>query len=179
MWDTLSLTRRWVCHLQLLLALASAVILGFQLLETRDHILLSQIRDFPFRRFLRVAWRQWRYATLDTDSSQPNFVYNNFVRTEQKTSFPTIPILLCVFADLLLITGSDNVACFFDAAGMRLISRCLAVKHSGFQASCHNNIQAETCTHYIERIHRYRPLKNQDKFARTIKQFISEEESGP
>jgi hypothetical protein len=43
----LSLTRGRVCHLQLLLALASAVILGSESLGTRDHILLSRIRDFP------------------------------------------------------------------------------------------------------------------------------------
>jgi hypothetical protein len=36
-----------VCRLQLLLALASTVILGFEHRETQDHILLSQIRDFP------------------------------------------------------------------------------------------------------------------------------------
>jgi hypothetical protein len=44
----LSLTRGWVCRLQVLLALASAVILGPESRGTRDHILLSQIRDFLF-----------------------------------------------------------------------------------------------------------------------------------
>jgi hypothetical protein len=39
----LSLTRGWVCRLQLLLALASAVILGSESHGTCDHILLSQI----------------------------------------------------------------------------------------------------------------------------------------
>jgi hypothetical protein len=48
MWDTLSLARGRVCRLQLLLALANAVILGSESRETHDHILLSQIRDFPF-----------------------------------------------------------------------------------------------------------------------------------
>jgi hypothetical protein len=43
----LSLTRERVCHLQLLLVLASAVILGSESRGTHDHILLSQIRDFP------------------------------------------------------------------------------------------------------------------------------------
>jgi hypothetical protein len=38
-----SLMRGWVCRLQLLLALASAVILGFESRGTHDHILLSQI----------------------------------------------------------------------------------------------------------------------------------------
>jgi hypothetical protein len=44
----LSLTRGRVCHLQLLLALASAVILVSESLGTRDRILLCQIWDSPF-----------------------------------------------------------------------------------------------------------------------------------
>jgi hypothetical protein len=44
---TSSLTRGWVCRLQLLLALASAVILRSESRGTHDHIFLSQIRDFP------------------------------------------------------------------------------------------------------------------------------------
>jgi hypothetical protein len=59
----LSLTRGRVCRLQLLLDLASAVILGSESLETRDHILLSQIRDFPFRLLLLLAGSRWRYST--------------------------------------------------------------------------------------------------------------------
>jgi hypothetical protein len=39
--------REWVCRLQSLLALASAVILGSESRGTHDHILLSQIRDSP------------------------------------------------------------------------------------------------------------------------------------
>jgi hypothetical protein len=53
---TLSLTRGRVCPLQLLMALTSAVILGLA-------ILLSQIRDIPFRRLLRPAGLRWRYST--------------------------------------------------------------------------------------------------------------------
>jgi hypothetical protein len=52
-----------VCRLQLLLALASAVILGSESRGTREHILLSQIRDFSFRRLLRLAGSRWRYST--------------------------------------------------------------------------------------------------------------------
>jgi hypothetical protein len=44
---TPSLTRGWVCLLQLLLAFANAVILGPQSRGTHDHILLSQILDSP------------------------------------------------------------------------------------------------------------------------------------
>jgi hypothetical protein len=40
-----SLTRGWVCRLQLLLALASALILRFESRGTQYDILLSQIRD--------------------------------------------------------------------------------------------------------------------------------------
>jgi hypothetical protein len=42
------LTRGRVCRLQLLLALARAVILVSESRGTREHILLSQIRDFLF-----------------------------------------------------------------------------------------------------------------------------------
>jgi hypothetical protein len=44
---TSSLTRGWVCHLQLLLALTSSVILWSQSRRTHNHILLSQIWDSP------------------------------------------------------------------------------------------------------------------------------------
>jgi hypothetical protein len=60
---TFSMTRGWVCHLKLLLALASAFILGSYSRGTRDHILRSQIRDFPFCRLLRLAGLRWRYST--------------------------------------------------------------------------------------------------------------------
>jgi hypothetical protein len=43
----LSLTRERVCRLQLLLVLASAATLWSESRGTRDHILLSQIRDSP------------------------------------------------------------------------------------------------------------------------------------
>jgi hypothetical protein len=52
---TSSLTKGWIYHLQLLLALASAFILGSESRGTRDHILLSQIRDFPLCHLLRLA----------------------------------------------------------------------------------------------------------------------------
>jgi hypothetical protein len=41
-------TRGRVCRLQLQLVLASTVIFGSESVRTRDHILLSQIRDFLF-----------------------------------------------------------------------------------------------------------------------------------
>jgi hypothetical protein len=76
-----------VCCLQLLLDLASAVILGSEFRGTPGRILLSQIRDFPsldgqvpvfisprkrvapgtgfpFHRLLRLAGLRWRYSNL-------------------------------------------------------------------------------------------------------------------
>jgi hypothetical protein len=59
----LSLTTGQVCRLQLLLVLASPVILGSESRGTREHILRSQIRDFPFRRLRRLTGLRWRYST--------------------------------------------------------------------------------------------------------------------
>jgi hypothetical protein len=44
---TSSLTRGWICRLQLMLPLASAVVIRSESRGTRDHIILSQIRDSP------------------------------------------------------------------------------------------------------------------------------------
>jgi hypothetical protein len=44
---TSSLTRKWVCRLQLLLVIASAVTIGSESRGTHDYILLSQNRDSP------------------------------------------------------------------------------------------------------------------------------------
>jgi hypothetical protein len=58
----LSLARGRVCRLQLLLVFASVVIFGSDSHGTRDHNLLSQIRDFPFRRLLRLVGLRWKYS---------------------------------------------------------------------------------------------------------------------
>jgi hypothetical protein len=78
----LSLMRGRVCHLELLLALASAVILGSESRGTRGHILLSQVRDFPFRRLLRLAGLRWRYSTPRPHGSFQN---SNFYVFRQQT----------------------------------------------------------------------------------------------
>jgi hypothetical protein len=57
------LTKGRGCRLQLLLAPASAVILGCESRGTRDHILLSQVRDSPILRLLGPAGLRWRYST--------------------------------------------------------------------------------------------------------------------
>jgi hypothetical protein len=80
-----SLTRGRVCRLQLLLALANTAILGSESLGTRDHILLSQIRDFPFRRLLRLAGSRWRYSSPPPHSLPTVPLYNPSARTPRKT----------------------------------------------------------------------------------------------
>jgi hypothetical protein len=73
----LSLTRGRVCRLQLLLALASAFILGSES--------LSQIRDFPFRRLLRLAGRRWRYSTPPQHGiAFPGLVWSPFLALGEK-----------------------------------------------------------------------------------------------
>jgi hypothetical protein len=46
---TSSLARGWVCHLQLLLALTSAVLIGFKSLGDHDHIVTCYLRSQPIR----------------------------------------------------------------------------------------------------------------------------------
>jgi hypothetical protein len=68
-----ALTIGRVCRLQLLLAFARAVNFRSDSRGTRDHILLSQISDFPFRRLLRLARLRWRYSTPPPHGSIPGF----------------------------------------------------------------------------------------------------------
>jgi hypothetical protein len=63
-----------VCHLQLPLTLASAVIFGSKSRGTSDHILLSQIQDFHLCCLLRLAGLRWRYSTLPPHGINPTGV---------------------------------------------------------------------------------------------------------
>jgi hypothetical protein len=54
--------------------LASADNLGPEFLGTRDHILLSQIRDFPFHRLLRLAGSRRRYSTPPPHGNIPSYL---------------------------------------------------------------------------------------------------------
>jgi hypothetical protein len=91
----LSLTRGRICPLQLLLALTSAVILCSESRGTRDHILLSQIWDFPFRRLVRLAGLRWRYSnppphwwlSLKNWLSSKHHRYNISTWATQKSEF--------------------------------------------------------------------------------------------
>jgi hypothetical protein len=106
-----SLTRGRVCRLQLLLALASAVIFGSESRRTRCHSLLSQIRDFPFRRLLRLAGSRWRYSTPPPHGLDPyTLLWYDMNRIENDAS-----------------NNSSVLLHIFSAAGTCLTSRCLAM----------------------------------------------------
>jgi hypothetical protein len=100
-----SLTRGRVCHLQLLLVLASAAILGSESVGTRNHILCLKIQDFPFRRLLRLAGLRWRYPTLPphgivspnfTENTDPIFIIS-ITRVRSCSTSVSIPIFYLVF----------------------------------------------------------------------------------
>jgi hypothetical protein len=69
-----SLTRGRFCILYMLRTLASVVSLGSESFGTYDHILLSQILDFPFRRLLRLAWSRWKNSTRPPHGCLPFWV---------------------------------------------------------------------------------------------------------
>jgi hypothetical protein len=72
-----SLTRGRVCLFDMLMALV--VFLGSESLGTRDHILLSQIWDFPFRRLLRLARSRWRYSNPPPHGSLTSRLFWNLL----------------------------------------------------------------------------------------------------
>jgi hypothetical protein len=77
-----SLTRGRVCLLYILLALASTVILESESRGNRDHILHSQIRDFPFRHLIRLAGSRWRYSTPKIDQKSKS----SYVPTDDQSA---------------------------------------------------------------------------------------------
>jgi hypothetical protein len=132
-----SLTRGRVCLLYKLLALGNVIFLGSQSLWTCNHILLSQIWDFPFRRLLRLAGSRWRYSTppphgLNNASCLRSSLYS-FGADPEKIPFPfsSQQFLSChrgVRTSPLRWNGSSSiVACTFFAAKIRLLRRCLAM----------------------------------------------------
>jgi hypothetical protein len=119
----LSLTRGWVCRLQLLLALASAVIFGSESRGTRDHILLSQIRNF----FSSPSATRTRYSTPPPHLSP---LYNFGANQIQITTFNSSPIIPCPSV----------------AAETCLPSRCLAMEVSAMFLWLHTSV----VSHYIQ-----------------------------
>jgi hypothetical protein len=92
----LSLTRRWVSSLKLLLGLARAVILGSESRGTHDHILLSKIRDFPFPCLLRLAGLRWRYSNPPPHGTSPLLLNCDFFFiTSRRPEYSPLKQFLC------------------------------------------------------------------------------------
>jgi hypothetical protein len=116
-----SLTRGRVCLLGTLLALASAVFLRSESLGVRDHILLSQIWDFPV--FLlphttrRVTVEVFDPASTRVWTDQINCLQDNFpARTTSETQFfyccARVHLRRNVFTEPLLTNGSVRHSTF-------------------------------------------------------------------
>jgi hypothetical protein len=91
-----SLTRGRVWNLYMLLALASVVFLGSEFLWTRNHILLTQIWDFPLRRLLRLAGSRWSYSTPPPHPAVTRYIIA--APTTKRNRFQTIKnslLLVC------------------------------------------------------------------------------------
>jgi hypothetical protein len=105
----LSLMIGRVCGLQLLLALAKAVNFGSDSRGTGDHILLSQIRGFSLRRFLRLAGLQWRDSTPSSHGINSELKYTESYFPSARTTHRK----LSRGTDHIENTNSYIVACWY------------------------------------------------------------------
>jgi hypothetical protein len=140
-----SLTRGRVCLLYMLLALASAVFLESESLGTRDHILLYQISDFPFRRLLRLAGSRCRYSTPPSHGSHS--LGMNYVilwpgaDRKQNTHLKCSSVVICVSVAMGMLVYQTVVQqrsipqCHGNVFSEALPSRW---SYFGFLASRHN-----------------------------------------
>jgi hypothetical protein len=103
-YGALPLTRGRVCRLQLLLALASTVIPGSKPLGTHDHILLSQIWDFPFRRRDSSLLHT---VTLVTPRIRPHWKHRS-------QEYPVCLPLHCLEMDVLLLLCAHVTGVFTE-----------------------------------------------------------------
>jgi hypothetical protein len=162
------LTRGWVCRLQFLLALASAVILG-----SHNHMLLSRIRWIRSL-YLYPTGTGWPTGFLFV-ASYDSQGYGGGIRTHPHTGFLNLAawdscyiasgdphrkhrFLYCCMlthccrdclshrwvAKSAALTR-ENIAvlflCAYVFAGMCLRSRCPAMNYSGFQATCYSMLK--------------------------------------
>jgi hypothetical protein len=132
---TSSLMRGWVCRLQLLLAFASSVILRSESHGTHDHIFLSQIRDSPNLQgqipvcipqehggpVIPLGTEFFFFASYDSQGYggdiRPSLHVGEVLgRTNSLLSFDKNDAH----------KNSSIVSCVFVAAGMYVLSSCLA-----------------------------------------------------
>jgi hypothetical protein len=91
----------------MLLGLARVFFVGSESLGTRDHILLSQIWVFPFRRLLRLAGSRWRYSNPPPHGSLLSIRYNN-ITTIQSVS-ATKPNRFITFTETVAVYCENHM----------------------------------------------------------------------
>jgi hypothetical protein len=89
--------------------LASAIFLWSESLESRDHILLSHIWNFPFRRLLRLARSRWRYSIPPPhgDSNCQLLLASRYIVSGRTTTQKTHPLPSNVY----MRTHTENTSC--------------------------------------------------------------------
>jgi hypothetical protein len=138
--------RGWVGRLQLLLALAIAVVLRSESRETHDHILLSQIRDFPslegqvpvfiFPRN-RVAQLYPQLLGMGNCLSQIKVTLRQAVYQAPWDSQPEISFQ---------VNTCGNVTCSLARRWVFLLRICLVFRQMYVSHICHVNENSSFCT---------------------------------
>jgi hypothetical protein len=118
LWTPLTTGR--VCLLCMLLVLASTVFLGSKSLGAWDHILLSQIWDFPFCHLLRLAGSWWNVWYVQRP-------YIGVMWTGYQTPFLTVQFshVLRLLPRKCIIPAGSTICCLGNAIPWRILVTCL------------------------------------------------------
>jgi hypothetical protein len=116
---TSSLTRGRVCRLQLLLVLASAIILRSEFRGTHDHILLSQIRVSPYLYPPGTGWpgytpRHWVPFSSPRTTRRATVEVFDPVSTRENCQFSTEFVFLPTLQGLNISIFSNNTLIVVD-----------------------------------------------------------------
>jgi hypothetical protein len=103
MWGALSDERAGLSF-AIAVVLASAVFFGSESRGTSDQILLPQIRDFPFRRLLRLAGLRWRYST-----PPPHGILTRLPQLSSDSVAPIVFLLSCLNCLLTRLSSQSQV----------------------------------------------------------------------
>jgi hypothetical protein len=131
MWGALSDKRTGLSF-----TIAPADIFGSDSHGTRDHNLLSQIRDFLFCRLLLLAGLRWRYSTPPLGGPEREHLPSRF------SPYIANPLLSVTFETVWVASGTvDYLAVTAETRLAKPLpndSRIFCFHYSGFQAACHN-----------------------------------------
>jgi hypothetical protein len=149
-----SLMRGRVCLLYMLLGLPNAVFLASESLGTRDHILLSQIWDFPFHRLLRLTWLLSSLYNLGTD------------HTERIPPLLTDMLSSCCLVMVCVLLMWQCSGCHENVfTGCWLAMENFLLNYFGFQPSCHDiiSVLSSDLFWHVYKQHRYRTYHEHDE----------------